>query len=481
MKMFASLEADAYDRQYTDWELAVRIASRFRAFGRSAAVLSLLTLLMAGAASLEPMIVAYGIDRLRDGSSADATVPVLCLVVLVVGVGWWLLRFFNRRVSARLIGGAVRELQMDAFSAAIGHDLSFFDQYSSGGIVSRITSDTQDFSRLVELVTWQASGIVQTVILSIVLWRIEPDLTLILFAILPFVALFAVWFRSVARKLTRRGMQATAGVNDTIKETVSGIAVAKNFRREQGIYDEFSAANHRSYGANLARGLLLNMVFPVMSGLGGIAGAFLLYIGGHGVVQKAISMGAWYLFLQSLERFMYPLLRLTSFWTDVQTGLAAAERVFALVDAEHSVNQTGTAELSTLRGEIRFEHVDFAYRPEEPVLSDFSLDIAPGETLAFVGHTGAGKSSIARLLARFYEFQSGCLLVDGQDIRTLDLRSYRQQIGHVAQTPFLFSGTVGDNIRYGCPDASDEEVWQLARSVGEGAWLDALPGGLDTL
>ncbi len=189
-------------------------------------------------------------------------------------------------------------------------------------------------------------------------------------------------------------------------------------------------------------------------------------------------MGAWYLFVSSLDRFWFPVSNLSAFWSQVQAGLSAAERVFGLIDAEPVVVQTDHRSVPRLRGEIAFEHVGFRYAAGEPVLHDFDLHIRAGENLALVGHTGAGKSSIAKLIARFYEFQGGRLLVDDMDIRSLDLREYRQQLGIVPQSPFLFSGSVLDNIRYARPHVTEAEVMALARRIGEGEWLDNLPRGL---
>jgi ATP-binding cassette subfamily B protein len=224
----------------------------------------------------------------------------------------------------------------------------------------------------------------------------------------------------------------------------------------------------------------MNMVFPILTGIGGIGIGLVVYQGGVSVLRGAITVGAWYLFLQSLERIMYPMMQLSSFWTQIQTGLAAAERIFALIDADPTVNQTGGEPVNGVEGEIQFEHVHFQYREDEPVLEDFSLHIQPGETVAFVGHTGAGKSSLARLVSRFYEFQAGRILLDGRDLRDVDLADYRRHLGIVPQTPFLFSGTVLDNILYGRPDASREEIERIATSIGEGEWLRALPKGLDS-
>jgi ATP-binding cassette subfamily B protein len=173
-------------------------------------------------------------------------------------------------------------------------------------------------------------------------------------------------------------------------------------------------------------------------------------------------------------------MNLSAFWSNIQSGLSAAERIFALMDAEPNVVQTARQDVPSLKGGIRFENVSFRYAENEPVLTDFSLAIHPGENLAIVGHTGAGKSSLAKLIARFYEFQSGRILIDGTDIRTFNLQQYRRQLGIVSQVPFLFSGTVAENIRYACPEVGNEEILSMAGRIGDGEWLETLPDGLDT-
>jgi ABC-type multidrug transport system fused ATPase/permease subunit len=183
--------------------------------------------------------------------------------------------------------------------------------------------------------------------------------------------------------------------------------------------------------------------------------------------------------LRSLAIFYIPLTSIASFWSQFQQGLASSERVFALIDAEPRVKQTGQEPVEQVRGELDFEQVNFAYKEDEPVLRDFSLVVPAGQKLAVVGHTGAGKSSLVRLLTRFYEFQGGTIHIDGRDVRRLDLSQYRRHIGLVPQSPFLFSGSVADNIRYGRPEASEEQIRQAALRLGD-EWLDELPAGLQT-
>ncbi len=480
MGFFAGLNEEKYDRQYKDSDLAKRMVSYFAPQkARMAAILGLMLLMAALGAAL-PVIVSAIMDLLAARPTVEA--------ILLVGGGMSLIAFLNwglnwlrRSLTVRAVGDVVLDIRTRAFRAAAEHDLSFYDQFSSGRIVSRITSDTNDFGQLVVIITDVGSQLVQTVILGIVLFNTEWRLFLVMLAFMPVVFAIAMGFRKLARIVTRRGMQAMADVNATIKETVSGIAVAKNFRQEGSIFDIFEAANQQAYRVNVRRGFVLSLVFPVLNATSGIFVGILVYTGGMSAAAGIVTVGAWFLFINSLDYFMFPLLNLTSFWAQIQSGLSAAERAFALIDADPNVSQLDKRDVPPLKGEIRFENLDFRYTDKEPILTQFDLRIAAGENLALVGHTGAGKSSIAKLIARFYEFQAGNLLLDGQDIRTFDLQQYRRQLGIVSQVPFLFSGTVEQNIRYACPDCTGrDEIIEMARRIGDGEWLETLPNGLDT-
>jgi ABC-type multidrug transport system fused ATPase/permease subunit len=214
--------------------------------------------------------------------------------------------------------------------------------------------------------------------------------------------------------------------------------------------------------------------------LAALGTALIVYAGGASTLNGRIDAGTWYLFIQALQRFWFPLTSIASFWSQFQDGLSAAERVFSLIDAEPKVVQVDNLQPGRLEGQIEFDRTCFAYKEGEDVLCDFSLCIPAQQTVAFVGHTGAGKSSLARLIARFYEFQDGAIRIDGRDIRAYDLTAYRRQIGMVPQAPFLFSGTLLDNIRYGVPESTEEAVVQAAQRIGGGDWLLDLPDGLHT-
>ena len=480
MGFFSGLSAEKYDRQYTDKKLFKRMMVYFKAQSRHLIALAFLLLVHAPIDVFSPVIVARGLDQVTGETISTQFILTLTGVVLALGVLGWLVNLLARRSSARAISDLTRQLATDAFEASIRQDLAFHDSFSSGKIVSRITSDTREFGQLVTLTMDVISQLVSSIILAVILFQTEWRLALAVMVLIPILFALVIQYRHLARKITREGMRAMANVNSTIKETVSGIAIAKNFRQEEAIYKEFDEANETSYKVNIRRGFILSVVFPVLRSIGGVAAALMVYFGAMTVLDGIVTAGAWYLFLSTLDRFLFPVMSISSFWTQVQTGLSAAERIFGLIDAPHSVQQIGSTQPGKLEGRIDMRHVSFSYTPDETVLKDFSIQIDPGETLALVGHTGAGKTSIGRLIARFYEYQEGEILIDDIDIRDFDLIALRQQMGIVSQVPFLFAGTVEENISYGCPGCSRDKILEIGYQIGDGEWLETLPNGLDT-
>ena len=482
MGFFSGLSAEQYDRQYPDRVLARRMAGYFLPHWRRLVVVVIFSLSLAVLSAFFRWITARGLDWLKLRPSI-AIVLAVSMAVLIGGVYSWNAQRVSRRIMVRAITSVVLHLRTDAFRSAVRHDLSFYDQFSSGKIVSRITSDTQDFGQLVSIITDVMSQFIESAVVAVMLFEIDWRLSLYVMALIPIAFVLTISYRSLARRATRQGMRAMANVNATIKETISGIAIAKNFRQETSVYKDFDEANRTSYRVNVWRGLTLALVFPSLNVISGVATAVLVYAGGSSVEAGLVTAGSWYLFILSLDRFLFPVMNLSSFWTSIQNGLSAAERVFALIDAEPAVVQTSSQPVSRLKGDIAFEHVGFCYQGYERdacVLENFNLHIQPGETVALVGHTGAGKTSVARLIARFYEFQNGNIRIDGEDIRSFDLKEYRRQLGIVSQVPFLFSGTVAENIRYARQEVTDLEIEDIARQIGKGEWLETLPDGLQT-
>lgn len=476
------LGAEAYDRSYGDRELLGRIGRYFRPYLGIMSLVSAAILLNALMDAALPVLISAGIDRLAgaQGPSPWRAAAPLMLAIGLAAAGAWAFNFVRQWYTARSVGNVVLDLRRDAFDAVMARDMSFYDEFSTGKIVSRVTSDTQAFATVVTLTLNLASQIGQLVIVAGVLFYIHARLALITLAIAPLVVGVALAFRAVARRTTTQARRVAAQVNANIQESVTGIAVAKAFRQEQSIYEAFQDINATAYRLNLQQGLVFSSIFPILGILGSLGTASVVYFGGLTVLQGLATPGEWYLFVQSIYLFLFPLTGIASFWSQFQLGLSASERVFALIDAEPRVTQIGDRQPGTLAGEIRFVDLCFRYTSKEQVLDTFNLHIPAGQTAALVGHTGAGKSSLGKLVARFYEFQGGQLQIDGHDVRCFDLAAYRRNLGIVQQTPFLFSGTVRDNIRYGRPEASDDEVIAAAEQIGGGDWLSALEKGLDT-
>ncbi len=475
------LGAESYDRTYDDRGLIERILRYFKPQRRPMGIIVVMIVLNSAMDALLPVLIAGTINQLDgNGELFGTRIWGLVVAILVAGGLAWIFNYVRQSRSARVVGNVVFRLRVDAFKAVMRRDMSFFDEQQSGRIVSRVTSDTEEFANVVTLTLSLASQVLLVVFVAGFLFYRNWQLAMIALAIAPVIMLVALAFRRIARSTSTGAQRAMANVNKTIQETMRGIAVAKSFRQEAQVYQEFNEVNQQAYAVTLRQGYIFSGIFPILFIVSGLGTVAILYFGGQMVVDQKISAGDWYLFLQVIALFWLPLTSIASFWSQFQQGLSASERVFALIDAPPRVIQIADHELADFTGDIEFKNVDFAYVEGQPVLRDFSLHIAPGEMIAVVGHTGAGKSTLGKLILRFYEFQGGEILLDGKDIRTFDLQSLRRQIGMVPQTPFLFSGTVADNIRYSRPTATDAEVEEAARRIGGGDWLDVLENGLQT-
>ena len=473
------LESEAYDRSYSDRQLFSRIASYFKPFrGRMGVVVCILVL-----ASLSEFTAQVIVARSVDVASSRPQTSVFFLIGLAVaafGALEWGFNYLRYYLSGRIVGESIFRLRSDAFSRAIAHDLSFYDEHSSGKVVSRLTTDTEDFSNVIGLVVDFLSQLVLVAVFFVYLMTLSSRLAIMLLVMAPIAAVLALSFRRIARFVTLHAKRITAQVNSRIQESVSGIGVAKGFRRERALWKAFKDDNRTAYRFGLRRGIVLQLIFPVVGIASALGNALIFFAGGTAVWRGSLTVGQWLLFIQAVGFFWWPMLNIASFWSQLQDGLAAAERVFSLIDREPRVKQTGDRSPARIEGEVEFKDLRFSYSSKERVFDGFSLRIRAGEKLAIVGRTGAGKSSIVKLLCRFYEFQGGELLLDGLDIRGYSLDAVRGAIGLVSQDPFLFPGSVADNIRYARPEAGDSEVEGAARSLGSGDWVDDLPAGLAT-
>ncbi|QES46725.1 ABC transporter ATP-binding protein [Streptomyces venezuelae] len=471
--------AGGVDRRYGDRQLVRRITPYFRGRGAVVAFVTAAVVVAAVAGSAVPVLLARTVDRaVADGSGG--TVTRLVAAILLAGTAAWLFTFLQQRLTGTLVGDVVLKLRQDAFHAATRQDMAFYDTHPTGALVSRVTNDTQSFAALLTMVLSLLGQVLMVVVLMAALFLIHVPLALVTAAVAAVIVAVSLAFRSRARVASLAQQRALAEVGGYVHETLRGIAVARNHRGERAAEEGLREVNGQWFTASVRLNRLFSGVFPLLISLTGLGTVAVVLLGGRFVDSGALSAGEWVLFLEALALFWSPLTSIASFWNQLQQGLAAGERIFSLIDRESAVRQTGQRPVPRLRGELELRGVSFGYHADRPVLQDIDLRIAAGESVALVGHTGAGKSSLVRLLTRAYEFQEGSILADGQDVRTLDLDEYRRCLGVVTQTPFLFSGTVADNIALGRPDADRAAVEAAARAVAGGDWLAQLPQGLDT-
>lgn len=358
---------------------------------------------------------------------------------------------------------------------------SYFDRTPVGWIMARVTSDSERISQLVSWglvdVTWSITNIGAAVFFMLTInWR----LALIVFAIVPALVVIASWFQRKILTEYRRVRRLNARITASFNESISGVRVTKALCREEANLAEFSTLSGSMYRASFRAAWLSALFLPSVQFLSAIAVGAIAWYGGLQAQQGTLTVGGIQAFVSYVVFMLWPIQEMARVFAEMQHAVASAERTFSLLDARPDViDRAGAEDPGTIRGEIRFEHVDFYYDPANPVLTDFNLTVRPGETIALVGPTGAGKSTIVNLLCRFYEPTSGRITIDGRDYTALPLHAIQSRIGVVLQTPHLFSGTIRENIRYGRLDATDAEIEEAARVAGAHEFIMAMENGYE--
>jgi ABC-type multidrug transport system fused ATPase/permease subunit len=315
----------------------------------------------------------------------------------------------------------------------------------------------------------------------IIMVIMDVRLTLITFSIIPLMTGFLyIWGRRV-RIVYRATRRTIASVSAKMEESVSGMKEIQSFSREGETRREFQRVNTDNMQANVQAGQVMSAFWPVVAVFTALGNCLVLWFGGNAVINGALSVGVLFGFMSYMNRFFHPIEDLSTFWNSVQSALAAAERVFGIMDSEVVVSDAPDAEdLPKIEGKIGYEGLTFSYEPGQPVLRDIDLEITPNTTVALVGPTGVGKTTMINLLYRFYDPQQGRVTVDGHDLRGATIESLRRQMAIVLQDTYLFSGTVMENIKYGRLDATDEEVIEVAKAVGAHTFIKRLPEGYET-
>jgi ATP-binding cassette, subfamily B, multidrug efflux pump len=361
--------------------------------------------------------------------------------------------------------------------------MSYFDRNPVGRLVVRVTQDTESLNQLYsQVVVNLVKDVIILLGIVVVMLQMSLKLALLSFAVLPFLALLTFWYRRVIREAQRYSRVILSRLNSFLAENLSGIRITQLFIREERQWEQFNQHNTEHYRAGM-KGTVINSIFqPAIGFLGNIAIALLLWYGGASVIDGGITFGIVYAFTHYVRQFFQPLMSLAEKYNQIQTAMVGAERIFDMLDEQPSiVDAKETKSLpKQVRGEIAFENVWFAYNAEEWVLKDVSFTIQPGQTIAFVGATGAGKSSIIQLINRFYDIQRGSIKLDGIDIRDIPLDELRRTISIVQQDVFLFTGDITSNIRLNNMDITDEQVIEAAKMVHIDDFVRSQPQGYAT-
>ncbi len=402
---------------------------------------------------------------------------ILFLGIIFIGVIVNFIHLYLMQYAGQLF---MHSLRMKIFQKLQDLDLAFFDHNPVGRLVTRATNDVEAINEALSSVfTTLVRDILLLVGIVIIMLWINIRLALITFVVVPLVVVLTSYFRIKARDIYRLVRRKLARLNATLQENISGMRVIKVFANEKESQQKFDAINRDYLSANLKEVTLMSFFRPLIEVISSLGIGLVLYYGGGRVITGNLSLGILVAFLTYVEMFFRPIRELTESYTILQSAMASSERIFQLLDEEiRIISKPGAIELTDVKGEIEFQNVWFSYDEKEWVLKDVSFKIRPGERVAFVGPTGAGKTSIISLISRFYEIQKGKILIDGIDIRDIKLESLRSKIGVVMQDVFLFSGDIKSNIRLNLP-IEDDRVKEIAAYINADKFIDRFPNKYD--
>ncbi len=480
MQRFAGSE-DEYDRTIPDMVLFKRMI-KYILVQRTKSLLLIVAILGSTLVNLlPPYMFSVAIDNYIKNLDIKGLMLLSGAFVIV-----YLLIFLgdaSQRYLINWLGSKLEyEIRIDLFRHLQFLGLDFYAKQEVGSIVSR---GTNDIDKITELISSGIANVVADLLtlvgIVIIMLYMNWWLSLITFSIIPLMLIFLyIWGRKV-RKVYRETRKTIASVSAKMEESVSGMKEIQSYSREGETRREFQQINRSNMEANVQAGQVMSAFWPAVNVFTALGNFLVLWFGGVAVMNDDLSIGILFGFMSYLTRFFWPIQDLSSFWNSVQSALAAAERVFGIMDTPVSIkDELGAVELPRIEGKISYNSLTFGYEPSQSVLKDINLEIKPNTTVALVGPTGVGKTTMINLLYRFYDPDQGCIKVDGHDLRKIKLDSLRRQMAVVLQDNFLFSDTIMENIRYGRPDASDDEIRKVSEAVGAHEFIDKLPEGYET-
>ncbi len=448
---------------------------------RSTVALTLFLSLIAGLMRVaQPLLIRHIIDRqVGTGNLRGLALMSLLLGTLLLAAAG--LEMFYNYLTESVGQRAMHDLRKQLFTHLLGLDVAFFDRNPVGRLITRLTSDIGTLNDLFStgVVTVMAELLTIVVVLGVLLW-VDPRLALVVLGSIPFMLALVAFFRNHARKWYLETRRHIAIMNAYLQENVTGMAAVQSFGRESRNDRQFRALNREYRDAQINTIFAFAIFFPAMSLIFSLTIAGVIWVGGQSVMAgSGVTLGTLVMFILFVQMLFNPIRNLSEKYNLLQSAMASSERIFGLLDQRSRVVEPAEpAPVTGLRDAIRFEDVYFEYVTGEPVLRGVSFEMARGTTVAVVGATGAGKSTLINLMTRFYDVTTGRVTLDGMDVRTVDLPALRRLYAVVLQEVFLFSGTIAENLRLARPELTEAEMWEILREVGAEAFVRSLPGGL---
>lgn len=477
-------DPDARTYLYTDSQLLVRMFRYLLKYRFLFAVVSVLVAIGIAMGIALPFVLQHAIDvDFPAALNGDITAILITAVVYVVlQLVQWIAGYGTEYLTSQMGQNAVYDIRQSLYSKLQIMSQDFYDRSASGRVISRITSDIDRISDLM------SGGLISTfaqvfiiVAIGVVIFAVDLELAIASLAVVPLLLITTIFFRRRLRTAYRSTRKTISSVTANFAESILGAKVTKSFARERINIENFDAVNRADYQSNIDAGKSQAAFFPSIRFIGGLGVFLILWLGGLRLIDGTITLGTVVLFIQFSNSFFRPILIIADFYTSVQSAFAGGERVFAIMDESPTITDRADAiDMPSVKGKIVFDDVTFGYVKDTPVLVDFDLQIDPGETIALVGDTGAGKTTVVSLLNRFYDVWEGSVKIDDIDVRDVKQKSLHSKFGLVLQDPFLFMGTIKDNIRYGRPDATDDEIYEATDIIGARQIFEELERGFDT-
>jgi len=468
-------EEEALGKAY-DAYLVKRLWTYIRPYRMRIVVSLLLMLLISALQLLRPFLIKIAIDSHITPRRIEG-LNTLAMVFFLALAGEFVLRYYESVVTGKTGQLVIFDLRTEIFDHILKMSARYFDKTPIGRLITRVTTDVEALDQMFAYgVVTILGDVIKILAIVVILFIVDFRLSLVTFTIVPFLIASTMYFRLKARDAFRSIRVFLARLNSLLHESISGMSVVQMFAREEAGRSQFEAVNTDLRNAQLRSVFYESGLSALVEFIGSVGLALILWYGGGQIVREALTFGSLVLFIELVGRFFEPIFSLSQQYTIMQSAMASSERIFRLLDTSEAIeNPPEPVSLDGIRGEIEFRNVEFGYTAGTPVVKGVSFKIAPGEKVAIVGATGAGKTTLIKLLTRLYDVDTGSILVDGRDIRGLDKHELRQKIGMVLQDVFLFSGDIDYNIRVGNDSISPAMAREAARKANVDAFIDRFP------